>query len=80
MSRRESFAQPEHVVMRAADDAVAAHLGGIGGRQGDGDGIIVHIQADEEGRSGRGRTGLGEPRWTGGFRRGFRLDGWGVFQ
>jgi len=34
--------------MMAADDPVAPHLGGVAGRQRDGDGLIVHIQADEQ--------------------------------
>jgi len=39
---------PQHVLMRAAEDPVAPHLGGITGRDGKGDGVIVDIQAEEE--------------------------------
>jgi hypothetical protein len=50
MSGLEFFGELEHVIMAAADDSVAAHFGAAGGRDGDGDGVVVHVQADEEGR------------------------------
>jgi hypothetical protein len=48
LSGLEFLGEPQHVVVRAANHAVAAHLGRVGGREADGDGRGVHIQADKE--------------------------------
>ena len=73
--------------MRAADDSVASHFGGIGRRQTHGDGIVMHVQANEEGRAGlRGRLRLALARQRGGAgverglgaQRILRLDNVGV--
>ena len=44
----ELFDEPLHLFVRAAEDAPTAHLGGITGRDGTGDGVIVDIQSDVE--------------------------------
>ena len=54
MNPLHSLGQLEHIVMGAADNPVAAHLGEVRRRQAHGDGIIIHVQADEE-RASRGR-------------------------
>jgi hypothetical protein len=51
MGGLEFLGQAEHVVVRAADQPVTAHLGRVARGQRDGDGIGVHIQADMEGRA-----------------------------
>src|SRR5688572_29911708 len=56
MSGRESLDELEHVVVRATDEAVTAHLRGVTRRQGNGNGIVVHVQADEQ-DSGRWEGG-----------------------
>ena len=48
MGGLEFFGQLEHVIVFAADDPVAANLGRIGGREADGDRIVMHVQADEQ--------------------------------
>ena len=53
MGGSQFLGQAEHVIVCAADQSVAAHLGGVGGRQRHGDGLGVDIQADEQ----SGRTG-----------------------
>ena len=42
----ELLEEPLHVRVRPADDAPAPHFGGITGREGNGDGVIVDIQSD----------------------------------
>ena len=46
MGGLELFDQSLHVLMRATDNAPTAHLGAVRGRDGNGDGVIVDIQAD----------------------------------
>ena len=63
--------QLEHVIVLAADDAVTPQFGGIRGGERDGDGVAVHIQAEEQGWAGRGVGG-------GSFRGGCQRSGPGI--
>ena len=61
MRRRQFFGQLQDVLMLAADDPVTADFRRVGRREAHGDGIVVHIQSNEqEGAFGdrrRGRLG-----------------------
>ena len=52
MRGRKFFDQAQQVIVLSADDPVTAHFNRIGGRQRHGDGVVMHIQADEHGRIG----------------------------
>ena len=56
MSGGKFFDELEHVIMRAADQTVTAHFARIARSQGEGDGIVMHVQTDEQ-NSNRGPEG-----------------------
>src|SRR2546422_11652317 len=56
MSGGKFFDELEHVIMRAVDQTVTAHFARIARSQGDGDGIVMHVQTGEQ-NSNRGPEG-----------------------
>ena len=60
MGRRHFFGQLQDVLVFAADDAVTPHFGGIRGREAYRDGVVVHVQSNEQ-------DGTFEGRWRSGF-------------
>lgn len=77
MGGAEFSGQPEHVVVRAANDPVTAHLGTARRREAHGDGGGVHVQADI--KDGTVLRGNGPPQdLTGRGGRGDRASPWGA--
>ena len=68
MGGREFFGQLEHVVMLAADDPITAHLGRVRRREAHRNGVVVHVQANEQDGAFGGRSQ--SPQADAGGRRG----------
>ena len=47
MNRPEFFDELEHVVMFPTDDPIPPHFACLTGRNRHGDGIVIHVRADE---------------------------------
>jgi hypothetical protein len=79
MGLRQFFGQLQHVVMLPADDPVTSHFRRIGRREAHRNGVVVHVQADEQDRA-FGDCTSGRPSraavvtGAAGFGRGKRID------
>ena len=76
------FGQPQHLLVRATDHSVTAHLAAVGGGEAHGDRIGMHIQADAQAGTKVAEDGSALHHGAGGaahsLRSGLRLDSFGV--